>query len=269
MSNEQLKKSYADPEECARDILEIAGPHIKLALPLGLGKANLLANALYHQVASHPSLKLDIFTALTLERPSPTNDIEARFMGPVTDRLFGSYADLAFAAADRSSSLPDNIRVFQFYFQPGKRLGSDPAQQRHISSNYTHIVRDLLDRGVNVFAQLVAPLEKEDGFNLSCNADLTQELLDHRDDPDRGFIFIGEANTNLPVMDRGANLPRSDFDVLLEPPKPHFDIVKVPNREVGLADYAAGLHASSLVADGGTIQFGIGSLSDAAAHVLR
>jgi hypothetical protein len=37
---------------------------------------------------------------------------------------------------------------------------------------------------------------------------------------------------------------------------------------VSAADYAIGLHASSLVADGGTLQIGIGSLGDAIAQAL-
>ena len=41
-----------------------------------------------------------------------------------------------------------------------------------------------------------------------------------------------------------------------------------PNGKVSTADYAIGLHASSLVVDGGTLQIGIGSLGDAIAQAL-
>ena len=41
-----------------------------------------------------------------------------------------------------------------------------------------------------------------------------------------------------------------------------------PNNKVNLADYAIGLHASSLVADGGTLKIGIGSLGDAIGQAL-
>ena len=47
-----------------------------------------------------------------------------------------------------------------------------------MSSNYTHVVRDLLDAGINVLAQLVAKAH-EDGamlLSLSCNPDLTLGL---------------------------------------------------------------------------------------------
>jgi acyl-CoA hydrolase len=41
-----------------------------------------------------------------------------------------------------------------------------------------------------------------------------------------------------------------------------------PNNKVSAADYAIGLHASSLVVDGGTLQIGIGSLGDAIGQAL-
>ncbi len=41
-----------------------------------------------------------------------------------------------------------------------------------------------------------------------------------------------------------------------------------PNGKVSTADYAIGLHASSLVADNGTLQIGIGALGDAIAQAL-
>lgn len=56
----------------------------------------------------------------------------------------------------RRDDLPDNIRVTEFYFQPGSLLDSALAQQHYVCSNYTHVVRDLLDAGINVLAQLVA-----------------------------------------------------------------------------------------------------------------
>src|SRR5262249_30063835 len=41
-----------------------------------------------------------------------------------------------------------------------------------------------------------------------------------------------------------------------------------PREPIELADYAAGLHVARTVADGGTLQLGIGSLGDAVAHAL-
>src|SRR5690606_5533922 len=146
---------FDDAGDLARIIADRAGGRITLALPLGLGKANTVANAIYAYVANDPSLKLNIFTALTLERPR-VSGLEARFIDPVLDRLFKGYPELAYARALRGGKLPKNIQVSEFFFLAGRWLGVPVAQQNYISANYTHAYRYVLDRGVNVIAQLVA-----------------------------------------------------------------------------------------------------------------
>ncbi len=47
-------------------------------MPLGLGKANHVANALYRRVADDPSMNLPIIPALSLERPAPASELERR-----------------------------------------------------------------------------------------------------------------------------------------------------------------------------------------------
>ena len=56
--------------------------------------------------------------------------------------------------------------------------------------------------------------------------------------------------------------------MLLDSPATDFPLFAPPREPVSLADYAAGLHAASLVPDGGTLQIGIGSLGDAVAQAL-
>jgi hypothetical protein len=58
-----------DAEECAQQIVTSVGKKINPGLPLGLGKANLLFNAIYSMAAKNPSISLRVFTALTLGRP--------------------------------------------------------------------------------------------------------------------------------------------------------------------------------------------------------
>ena len=55
---------------------------------------------------------------------------------------------------------------------------------------------------------------------------------------------------------------------MIAPPAPHPPLFALPREPVGDADYAIGLHASTLVRDGGTLQIGIGALSDALCHAL-
>ena len=60
---------FADPDRLADAIIARVGKSIVLGLPLGLGKANHVANALFARAQADPSLKLVIFAALTLEKP--------------------------------------------------------------------------------------------------------------------------------------------------------------------------------------------------------
>src|SRR5262249_54463416 len=83
--------AFDDPDRLADAIIERVGKTIVLALPLGLGKANHVANALFERAAADPSINLRIFTALTLEKPRSKSDLERRFLEPVVDRVFAGY----------------------------------------------------------------------------------------------------------------------------------------------------------------------------------
>ena len=75
-------ESFDDPDHLAEAIIARVGKEILLALPLGLGKANHIANALYARAAADPSIELRIFTALTLEKPRGKSELERRFCSP-------------------------------------------------------------------------------------------------------------------------------------------------------------------------------------------
>jgi hypothetical protein len=102
---------FEDPNRLADAIIERVGNRIELALPLGLGKANHVANALFARAAVDSSVWLRIFTALTFELPRARNDLQWRFTKPLADRLFQGYPELAYALAQREGKLPPNIRV--------------------------------------------------------------------------------------------------------------------------------------------------------------
>jgi acyl-CoA hydrolase len=257
---------FVEAAQLAEQIVARVGRNIVLALPLGLGKANHIANALYAKAAADTSIKLTIFTGLTLVAPHPKNEIERRFLGPVAERTFGGYPPLAYAEAIRKGTLPPNVTVNEFFLQAGAWLNSPYAQQHYISANYTHALAAVLDRGVNVVAQLVA--RRDDTFSLSCNPDLTLELLALRRDGKANFVLAGEMNSELPFMGGDAVVGANQFDLLLQNPALDFPLFAPPREPITLADYAAGLHAATLVADGGTLQIGIGSLGDAVAQGL-
>ncbi len=97
-------------EQCVDKTIATVGRQLVLAAPLGLGKPVQLMNAFYQRVAADPSLSLHIVTALCLEVPRPGSPIEANLAGPIMQRLFGDYEELAFLAPYRNDSLPHNIQ---------------------------------------------------------------------------------------------------------------------------------------------------------------
>lgn len=260
-------------EQCVDQTIAAVGPALVLAAPLGLGKPVQLMNAFYHRVAADPSLSLHIVTALCLEVPRPGSPLEATLAGPIMQRLFGDYEELAFLAPYRNGSLPDNIQVTELYFKAGSMKGNAVAQQHYISSNYTHIVRDMAGQGVNVMAQMVAARDTPSGLSLSlsCNPDLTLEMMDKIRELERPFMLLAQVHDDLPFMELDAEVSTDAFDLIVRNPQYNRTLFAVPNTAVPLQDYATALHASSLIADGGTLQIGIGALGDAVAYacILR
>jgi len=257
---------FSDPDRLAEAILRDVGKRIVLAMPLGLGKACHVANALFARAAADPSIELRIFTALTLEKPQAKNELERRFMGPVVERLMGGYPELAYVKALRAGRLPPNIEVNEFFFLAGRWLNNPPAQQSYISANYTHAFRYVLERGVNVIGQLVA--KRGNRFSLSCNTDITVDLLKARAQGAAKFRLVGQVNSALPFMPGEGDLPENEFDYLLESRETDFPLFAPPKEPLALSDYATGLHVARLVPDGGTLQIGIGKEGDATVQAL-
>jgi len=265
--NNNSTQRFQSADRLAGAIVERVGKSIVLALPLGLGKANRIANALFAKAVADSSISLHIFTALTLEKPRAKQDLERRFVAPLSERLFKNYPELSYAAAIRSGKLPANIKVNEFFFLAGRWLGVPLAQQHYISANYTHALQYLLDIGVNVIGQLVTP-ERDGAISFSSNPDLTAELLALRRAGKAKFVFTGEVNAELPFMGGDAAVSPSELDFIFEGPEAEYPLFAPPREPVELVDYAAGLHAARLVPDGGTLQIGIGSLGDAVAKAL-
>ncbi len=249
----------------ARAVYDATGGEVRLALPLGLGKPVTFVNALVRAAVENPDLRLRIFTALTLQRPEPGSDMEARFLTPAMDRLFGATPPLDYARLIRQGALPDNIEVSEFFFQAASWLGNDYAQRQYIAANYTHARDVLIAQEPNVLAQLM-PVQG-DRVSMSCNTDISADLFALRDAGRMDFIAVAERNDALPFMDGPAALDAGQLAMLLEPPR-QIDLFSALRRPVSDAQHAIALHVSRLVPDGGTLQIGIGAIGDAVANAL-
>jgi len=260
-------------DEIARAIVGRVGPDVVLGLPIGIGKATHIADALFDLAANDSSLSLTIFTGLTLEIPEARNDFERRFLEPLVARLYADWPVPRYAQAIRTGTLPDNIQVDEFYLRPGAYLDNDYVQQRYANINYSQVADELKRLGVNVIAQLVAESDEQPGrYSLGANPEVTLDLIPwFEEQRERGLpvLLVGQVNRNMPYMLGDADLDADAYDFVLEGNGYHHALFTLPNRRVSDGDYAAAMHVASLVRDGGTIQLGIGSLSDAVAHCMK
>jgi hypothetical protein len=265
-----MPKHFSDPEAIAEDIIRDVGTNLVVGLPLGLGKANHIINALYARASADRSINLTFFSALTLEKPKPKSLLERRFIAPVIDRLFGGYPDLAYAEALHAGALPPNIKVIEFFFLAGKWLHVPYAQQHYISANYTHASSYLLARGLNVVTQLVAKriVDGVTRYSLSCNTDTTLDILRARAEGRAAFKLVGQVNSELPFMPGAGDLPADEFSAVLDSAATDFPLFAPPSEPIDDGKYAIGLYAAGLVRDGGTLQIGIGQIGDALAQGL-
>src|SRR5579863_2490702 len=273
MPQVRMPEVMADVGECVDAVLRRVGRRIVLALPLGIGKPNPLANEFYRRALADPDLDLTILTALSLLKPRAHSALEARLVTPLVERVFGSYVEPAYARAMLEDTLPANVRVIEFFLAPGIFLQSAHAQRNYLSANYTHVAREVLARGINVIAHLLArrAVNGETLLSFGSNADVTVDLLAPvaaARRAGRDIVMVGEIHAQMPFMGGQAQVGAERFDYLIDDARLDYDLFCPPNPAVGTAEHAIGLYVSSLVRDGGTLQVGIGELGDALIYAL-
>lgn len=254
--------TFDDCERAVDALVARTGPRISLALPLGLGKPSHLTNALVERALSGEVERLEIFTALSLGVPAPSNPLEARLMNPVVERLYGDHKELDYVGLRARGELPDHIQIHEFYFSPGALLSNRRAQQDYKSVNYTAALREILASDPDLVMQQVAP-GVDGGLDLSCNTDLTLALIERIEALDDPPLLAAQVNRRLPRMGGQAQLERPVFDVILDDPDYDHDLFAMPSTPPDDAEYAIGLRAAALLRDGGTLQVGIGDQGEA------
>jgi acyl-CoA hydrolase len=268
-----MPQMFDDVGEVVEEALRRVGKRVVLALPLGIGKPNLIANEFFRRARGDASVDLTIFTALSLRKPTASSALEKAFIEPLATRIFGNYPELDYLRAVRSDTMPANVRVIEFFFEPGALLHSAHAQSHYLSTNYTHVTRELLARGVNVIAHVVAKrmvggvTEISLGSNPDVTVDLLPEIAKLRA-AGQSIVMVGQVHREMPFMLGAANVGADAFDLLLDHSRYDYDLFAPPNPSLSTVDHAIGLHASSLVRDGGTLQIGIGELGDSIVYSL-
>jgi acyl-CoA hydrolase len=266
---------FTAPDDCVEATLSRVGKHVVLGLPVAIGKPNTLVNAFVARAAADSSLRLTIVTALSLRAPRGHSELERRFIEPFSRRVFGDYPELEYLRLIERNQLPANIEVLEFYLEPGVWLRNEHLQQHYLSTNYTHVARDALRRGLNVIAQLVAappPDEAPPGLlSLGSNADLTADLLPQiaamRASSSKPFALIGQVHRDMPFMYGDALVTADTFDFLVQ--DPGTALFSPPNLPIPHTEHAIALNVSTLIRDGGTLQLGIGELGDGICYALQ
>jgi acyl-CoA hydrolase len=271
--DERAPRVFAGVADCVEQTLSRVGPRIVLCTPIGAGKPVALLNEFYRRAAADPSIDLSILTGLTLARPRGRSELERRLVEPMARRIFGDAPEPAWLGPLHASALPANIRVHEFFMEPGAWLGSPLAQQSYASINYTHVERTVAAAGANVIAQQIALRPGPGGgrASLGSNPDVTVDLLPLLEERRRAgapVAIIGQANDYMPYMFGAADLPATAFDFIVNDLRDHHELFCPPNLPISTADHAIALTASMLIRDGGTIQIGIGELGDAIVYAM-
>ncbi|RYZ63934.1 MAG: acetyl-CoA hydrolase, partial [Proteobacteria bacterium] len=100
-------------------------------------------------------------------------------------------------------------------------------------------------------------------YSLSCNPDVTLDVADLYRESAKPLLLIGVVHPDLPFVGGEAEVPADFFSAILETSEIKHPLFALPRMPISLEDHMIGFYSSLLVEDGGTLQIGIGSLSDA------
>lgn len=272
MAGEAMNKKsgaiYTDVKKCVDEVIQYVGKDIVFTMTLALGKPVLFMNELYRRAKEDPEIRLRVITALTLEKPKGHSDLEKRFLGPLSDRIFAGVPEFDFMLDFRAGKLSKNVEVLEFFCKAGGYLSFPEAQQNHLATNYTHANRDAEALGANVFGQLIGyqEINGRTMYSMGCNPDVCLEACKNFKElraQGKKVAIIGEANKNMPFMYGDAVVEADTYDIILQGSQYDYELFCPPKDPVALSDHMIGINVSTLIKDGGTIQVGIGALGDA------
>ncbi|MCL1834253.1 MAG: hypothetical protein FWG49_07105 [Leptospirales bacterium] len=257
-----------DVKKVADEVIKFIGKDITLGMTNCLGKPILFTNELYRRAKEDPEMNLRIVSAIILEVPKGNSDIERRLLKPIAERLFDGVPEFDFMLDMRAGKLPKNVQVHELYGRAGAQMDNQHFQMNHIPSNYTHMCRDAILTGMNVYAQILSVKEINGKivYSMGSNTDVCIEAVEWANmmrAKGEKVVAIAEANANMPYMYGDAVVDKNLYDIVLQGEKFNTRLFGAPKDSVGLSDHMLGLNVSSLIKDGGTIQVGIGALGDA------
>jgi len=259
-------------EECVEEALSHIGKDIKIGLPIAVGKPTAIANAFYRRAKEDSSIKLRMYSGLSLHTPTWKSELERRFVEPLAKRLFPDYIDPEYMADVMAGKLPDNVDLREIYLSPGAGLDNDRLQNSAMSSNFTHVSRDVHAAGCNVVACMISSRSAAGLHSMGSNADaavmMARDLIAKQKAGYR-VRLLGQVNPNMPYMFGAGEIDPAEFGGIVDSPNYYHQLFAPPKEPITTAEYYIGLHVGSLIRDGGTFQVGFGSLADAITLVMQ
>ncbi len=271
-----MPRSFDDVAECVENTLSRVGSRIVLALPLGIGKPNPLANEFYRRARRDPALAAHDFHGLEPARSAMEGRARAAAswnpwsrgcsarcvpLDYVTDlhgarragecanrRILSGSRRAAQCRRTRSATMSaPTTRMWRATWRRRASMSSRNSSRNAASRGALNIVwdRTRMSRWIcwSIWRRSAAPAET--------------------------VVVIGEINRQMPFMFGPAAVAAETFDSLIEHPRYDYDLFAPPNQRLNTADYAIGLYGARLVRDGGTLQIGIGELGDAVVYGLQ
>ena len=110
--------------------------------------------------------------------------------------------------------------------------------------------------------------ERGGRYSLSCNPDLTLDVAQLFGARGKKLLVVGVVHPDLPFLDGEAEVGPEFFGAMVKSDEVKHQLFALPRQPISLEDHLIGLHSSQFVRDGGTLQIGIGSLSDAVVNAL-
>lgn len=107
-----------DMKACVDYTIATLGEKIVLAMPLALGKSHAFANEMYRRAKADPEIQPLMATALSLEKPTASSELERRMLGHIVDRIWKGVPDFEYMLDLRAGRMPANATLKEFYFRP-------------------------------------------------------------------------------------------------------------------------------------------------------
>lgn len=162
------------------------------------------------------------------------------------------------------AKLKEIIEYRSWFFGGAQRKAAKMGYLSAIPGHTTSIIRKALDRNKvkgrrNVFMTTVSPMDSEGYFSLSTGALIEWDLAKTAD------LVIFEVNANAPRTFGDTMIHISEVDALVASQR---EVPELPNVPFTDVEDRIGKYIAELVADGSTIQLGIGGIPNAVAANL-